>query len=277
MSSPKLLLDTEDRWPTEMGGLFPGERVVFRGKDLFSELGRMRWMELLLFGITGRRFSDQEIRLFEGIWVLCTSYPEPRIWNNRVASLCGSARSTSAFALAAGTAISEARVYGGQPLVGAFNLLKRVKYRRSLGETLSNILSKELEKRPIPGYGRPIVNGDERIEPLATLAESLGLAEGPYFKLCFEIEKELINIAQMRHKHWPVKMNVGALMSSLVADRQFSAHEYHQFITLCFTGGMFPCFSEAAQRPAGTFLPLRCDRIAYQGPGRRRWHAATGD
>jgi len=82
MTSPEKLLEAEDNWQTAMGLSFPGERVVIRGKDLFTELKDMRWMELLLFAITGRRFSENEIKLFEGIWVLCSSYPDPRVWNN---------------------------------------------------------------------------------------------------------------------------------------------------------------------------------------------------
>ncbi|MFK7815408.1 MAG: hypothetical protein AB8B92_03650 [Gammaproteobacteria bacterium] len=88
--SLKDILDSEICWETDIGFLFPGERVDIRGKDLFSEYSNKPWMELLLFGVTGREFSAEQIQLFEGIWNISTSYPDPRIWNNRVSALAGS-------------------------------------------------------------------------------------------------------------------------------------------------------------------------------------------
>src|SRR5919108_6452472 len=92
MRGPKQLLENEDRWVTTIGAYFPGERVVFRGKDLFHDLKDLSWMALLLYGITGRIPDERQVRLFNGFWTLCTSYPEPRIWNNRVAALAGNVK-----------------------------------------------------------------------------------------------------------------------------------------------------------------------------------------
>src|SRR5919106_230924 len=87
MRGPEQLFESEDHWVTSMGAWFPGERVVLRGKDLFHDLKDLSWMALLLFGITGRIPDERQVRLFEGIWALSTSFPEPRLWNNRVAAL----------------------------------------------------------------------------------------------------------------------------------------------------------------------------------------------
>src|SRR3569833_2523796 len=91
MKGPVDLLENAGCWRTKMGAFFQGKRVVNRGKDLFTELGHLSWMQLFLYGITGRIFSEAQCNLFEGIWVLCTSYPDPRLWNNRIAVLAGSA------------------------------------------------------------------------------------------------------------------------------------------------------------------------------------------
>ena len=93
MIGPDTLKKAEDNWQTDMGAAFPGERVVLRGKDLFSELDGLSWFQYLMFGITGDVFSDDKIQLIEAIWSLTVSYPEPRIWNNRVAALTGTALS----------------------------------------------------------------------------------------------------------------------------------------------------------------------------------------
>ena len=127
MRGPQTLLDAENNWETDLGAWFPGERVVFRGKDLFQELGNSSWMGLLLFGITGREFNEKQIRLFEGIWTICSSYPDPRIWNNRVAALTGTVRSTSTLAVSAGNAVSEALIYGRRPVTYSIDFMFRAK------------------------------------------------------------------------------------------------------------------------------------------------------
>lgn len=266
MKGPKELLAHEDHWNTRMGLVFPGERVVFRGKDLFHELKNMRWMELLLFGITGRQFSENQIRLFEGIWSTCTSYPDPRIWNNRVAALAGTVRSTPVLGISAAIAVSEATIYGFKPIIGAYNFISQVRERASLGKSLESIVIEELKRyRSIPGYARPIVNADERILPLCNLAKELNLGSGENTQLAFKIEEILQN-----HRY-RLKINVAALAAALAADQGLSAHEYYQYLIPCFIGGMIPCFIEARHRYEGIFLPLSCTRIHYEGAPSRKW------
>ena len=107
----------EDNWQTSMGGWFPGETVVLRGKDVFKDLNNSSWMEYLLFASTGKE-SPKIARLMEGMWVICSSFPDPRIWNNRVSALAGTARSTGALAAAASVAVTEATIYGLKPIKG---------------------------------------------------------------------------------------------------------------------------------------------------------------
>jgi hypothetical protein len=266
MKGPKDLLANEDHWTTRMGLVFPGERVVFRGKDLFHELKDMRWMELWLFGITGRRFTEKQILLFEGIWTLSTSYPDPRIWNNRVAALSGTARSTPVLAMGAAVSISEAKIYGFKPIVGAYNFIVQAKERITRDESLEDIVLAEIKKfRSIPGYARPIINADERIIPLYTLAEDLEFGDGEYTQLAFEIEKIL------QHHRYRLKMNIAALAAALSADQGLSSQEYYRYLTPCFIGGMLPCFIDTQNNKEGTFLPLSCNRIAYEGKPNRIW------
>ncbi len=261
-----ILLQLEDNWATRMGGWFQGERVVFRGKDLFGDLKDLPWMGLLLYGITGRSFSAEQLRLFEGIWVISTSYPDPRLWNNRVAALAASSRSTVALGLGAATAVSEAAIYGGGPGIRSIDALYRAKQHLDTGGDLDNWIKMELKAhRGIAGYGRPLVRSDERIRPLLAFAQGLGRGDGPYTRLAFDVEQALLK------GRWRLQMNVAALIAGLAADQGLSAREYHQYMTLCFSAGMFPCFIDAAQKPEGGLFPLRCSRIEYQGKARRKW------
>lgn len=266
MKGPEKLGKQEDHWETAMGLVFPGERVVIRGKDLFHELKDMRWMELLLYSITGRRFTDNQIRLFEGIWVLCTSYPDSRIWNNRITALAGTARSTINLGIGAAVSVSEATVYGQKPVIRSIDFLIRAKNGLDTGEKLSKIINDELaHSRGIMGYGRPLVNEDERIKPLMELATTLGFNNGQHVTLAFDIENFLLKT------RYRMKMNIAALISALAADQGLSPREHYHYMVLCFTAGMFPCFIDSATGPEGSFLPLPCNRITYEGPPPRHW------
>ncbi|MDX9741105.1 MAG: hypothetical protein RBT81_08005 [Gammaproteobacteria bacterium] len=266
MSSPDKLLKYEDSWPTDKGLAFAGQRVVYRGADLFSDLLNVRWMTLFLLGITGRRFTDRQIDLFESLWSLSTSYPDPRIWNNRVAALAGTCRSTGALGLSSAIAVSEARIYGFQPIIRAYDFIVQANRMRLQGEDLTLLVLQELKRnRTIAGYARPRINADERIEPLGKRADALGFGGGEHLETAREIERILIA------QRYRLRMNVAAMAAALAADQGLSRNEYYQFVLPCFIAGMSPCFMDADDKPAGVFMPLRCDRIQYSGSPRRRW------
>jgi citrate synthase len=267
MRGPEALLEREDNWTTAMGACFPGEdRVAYRGKDVFQDMARMPWMAVLLYGITGREFTAGQLKLFEGIWTICASYPDPRLWNNRVAALAGTARSTAAAAIGAANAVSEATLYGRRPDIRSIDLLLRARQWLSEGRDLDSFIRPELAKhRVLPGYGRPISKRDERIQPMLSLAQELGLASGEHVRLAFAIAEHL------QKGRWRLHMNIAALAAALAADLGLSRTEYYHFLVLSFSAGMFPCYLDAMNQPAGTLFPLRCARINYLGQPSRQW------
>lgn len=266
---PDLLLQHLGVLKSRMGTFFPGSHVIFRGHDLHVDLKDMDWLELYVFGITGRRFSSEQLRLMHAIWTY-TSYPDVRLWNNRVAALAGSARSTGAMGVAAALAVSEASIYGGGILARTIDFFIRLGRRLDGGEALVDCLHEELEEhRSIGGYGRPLINGDERIQPMLELAGELGLDGGRYLKLAFAVEDALLA------GRWRMKMNYAALVAALGADIGLTQQEFCLFMFPVFLAGMQPCFIEAAERPEGTLFPLRCADILYEGPRMRPWRSVT--
>lgn len=254
---------------TAVGAAFPGERAVFRGHDIHKELGGMRWLGMLAFGITGRRLPDHHLQLLEGIWIY-TSYPDARIWNNRVAALAGSARSSGNLGVSGALAVSEAWIYGRQNEYQAVDFFTRTVKTRAQGQTLQQCIDGEMATfGRIAGYGRPLANADERIEPAMALARSLALADGPHVALAFELEQHLIANGK------PLRMNYGALVSAFAADLGFTPQEYYHFLYPCFLAGMWPCYIEAAAKPEGAIFPTACSDIHYQGPTQRHWPPAT--
>lgn len=249
---------------TRAGKAFVGTRAVFMGQDLHRDLRHADWVELYMLSITGRRFDPAALKLLHAMWV-CTSYPDARLWNNRVAALAGSARSTPALGLSAALGMSEATVYGGHPCVRAIDFLTQAQRRVAAGEALADVVAQELAQRRIYGYGRPIHATDERLPWLLSIAREQGLADGPHLALAHEVEQLLVA------RDARLKMNYAAMTAGLAADLGLSVTEFHHFQVPMLLAGMTPCFIEAAGRPAGELFPLSCDDIAYEGVAKRPW------
>lgn len=269
MSDPAILAAHEGPLRSRVGGAFPGQRAVFRGHDLHRDLSDARWIELYMLGISGKRVTSSQLRLLDAIWTY-TSYPDARLWNNRVAALAGATRSTGALGVAAAMAVSEAGIFGGQIIMAIAGFLAQANQSLHAGVALSDIVAVELKtNRGIPGYGRPVrrMDIDERIGPILKLAEHEGLAQGPHLKIALGVEEILLS------GRWRMRANYAAISAALVLDMGFSARDYYQFTIPAFLGGMPPCYLDALDRPEGSTFALRCERIEYDGPGRRSWGA----
>lgn len=262
MNGPDFLEQHVGHLSSRMGAFFAGSHAVFRGHDLHADLRDMDWVELYLFGITGRRFTPQQIELLHGILVY-TSYPDARLWNNRVAALAGSSRSTPALGISAALAVSEAGIYGGQPGVRAIDFFLRAKPFLDNGGTLAELVAREGR---VYGYGRPTPETkDERLPWLLALAQRLGLGDGPHLKIALDVE------TMLRAKRADLRMNYAAMTSSLCADMGFSIAEFHMFRVPLFLAGMPPGYIEARERTEGSLFPIPCRDVRYEGVAKRAW------
>lgn len=260
------LLESEENWVTDMGAWFAGEKVILRGKNLFEDFRDQSWMELMMFTITGRQFDADQMRLLNCMWMWASSYPDPRIWNNRIAAYAGTARSTGVLGVAAGTAVSEASAYGKQVDMRAYDFISRMKTIRQAGGDLSATVVAELKsKRSLGGYGRPLINGDERIEPFLRLLAELDYDQLPHVQTALEIDSLL------KTSRYRLSMNVAALAAAMAADQGLSRQEYYLYLVLAFSVGHLACYADAVNHTEGSFFPLRCSRIDYKGVKPRHW------
>jgi hypothetical protein len=265
MSRPDPRLGGVGRVRSRVGGLRQDRRVRYRGHDLHADLQRIDWLEFYAFGITGRRFPANELGLMHALWVH-TSYPDARIWNNRVAALAGSSRSNGNLGLAAALAVSEAHIYGRGNEVQAIAFFLRARRSLDHGATLEDCLDEEMRRHGrIAGYGRPLLEGDERIAPTMALAATLGLDQGRHVQLAFRIDRHFAALGK------PLRMNYGALVSAFGADLGFSPEQFTLFMFPSFLAGMPPVYLDARARPEGTLLPIPCDAVLYAGPSSRSW------
>jgi len=265
VNGPEILEEHVGKLVTNAGAFFPGERVVFRGYDLHTSLKDMDWLELTTFGITGRRYSQQQKKVLHALWTY-TSYPDARLWNNRVAALAGTAGSTGSLGLSASLAVSEARIYGGIVEKRASEFIIRTKSGVDKGADLQELIRVELKsQRGIPGYGRPLVSSDERIDHLMLLLREQGYENGPHIKLAFKVEDFLLN------GRWRLRMNYVGLSSALCADLGMSPRDYYLFSFLAFFAGMPPCYIDAVEKPEKQFYPMPCRMVSYEGVNHRKW------
>jgi len=265
VKGPNQLHQCEDRWQTRMGAAMLPKRTIFRGKDLHQDLADWPWIKLYIYGITGRIFDEADLKILNAIWVF-TSYPDPRIWNNRIAGFCGTARSPASLAVAAALSVSDAEIYGGQPLLNAIKFLESTVESISNGGSLSELITSELKQfRKIAGYGRPKASSDERIKPMLRFLRRLDYQHGPYMDMAFKIESLLLETRRR------MRLNYAGLVAALCADIGLSAQESYLFVVPIFTAGFLPCYIDGVSHAEGTLFPLRCERINYLGPNQRSW------
>lgn len=264
MNGPDILQQNTGRLQTAMGQCFPGTHTIFRGHDLHKELLDMDWVGLYVFSITGRKLSDTQVRMLHAIWV-CTSYPDTRLWNNRVASLAASNRSSANLGIVAGLALSEATTYGGQAGLRSITFITQAMQKVEQGTSIEDVVLAEKAARRIYGYGRPINSTDERNPFIMQVARENGLDQGKHVLLAHEIEKVLV-------PRFPkLKMNYAALHAALIADMGLSPRDYQMVRVPTFLAGMPPCVADAAAKPEGTLFPTPCSGIAYEGVAGRVW------
>jgi len=256
----EILEQYEGNWKTSMGGWLPKEgKVYLRGKEVLSELKEYRWHQYLLYGITGID-SEKLARLYEGIWVISCSFPDPRLWNNQVAALGGSVRSTGVLSTAGALAVTEATIYGLKPIKGVMDFIYRASDSLNNGNSLENIVKSELRRyRSIYGYGRPLRANDERVAPLMEFAHSIGAGLGPYTKLAFEIDE------YMKASKYNYRINIAGVSAALVADEGITPQQHYHMASVAFSAGVIPCYIDAADKPEGTFFPYRVSAVKYTG------------
>ena len=266
MKGPEFLSRHVGKIESAVGGFVPGSHATMRGLDLHASFKDANWADLFLFSITGRRLTQAQVELVQSIWIY-TSYPDARLWNNRVAGLAGTARSTGSLALAAALAVSEATIYGGGTYMPAIDFLQRTYRNIQAGRSLQECIDEEFEtRRGISGFGRPLTSRDERLIPLMNRALQLGLGSGPHVQLVKQIEEHLTN------RRLRLRINFAALAAALLADQGFTPTEMYLSGFPTFLAGMVPVFMEANSKTEGALFPIPCEDISYSGPSPRSWN-----
>jgi citrate synthase len=261
------------------GGWRIGGGVSLYGHSLFDELmdGEHRWAQLVSLSVCGRMPSLDEAALIEVIW-MCGAFPDPRIWCNQVSALAGTMRCTPVAGALLGTLASEALRYGPLASYHASRTLLALSERVAEGARLADLI----EAMPrddrgvpqLPGFVRPIAHGDARVPAMTRAMEALGIAPGDHLRRALEIDR----ILGERHgapgatndgEHLGKHLNAGGFFSAVLLDLGYSPDESQQLQAVMMLVGASACYRDALNRPAESFLPLRCSDVRYTGPPSR--------
>lgn len=165
-------------------------------------------------------------------------------------------------ATAGGLLASDSTLYGpGTVRIATEFIVQALKLHQN-NFTVHDIIRRQRHRTKtsaIPGYGRPLARGDERVTAMLVVADKLGFSDGPHLKLAKTIEAYLMD-------ECGESMNLAGYIMPFLSDQDWNAHEINALYSICVEAGLLACYQEAAGRPADSFLPLRCDDIDYQGP-----------
>lgn len=256
---------------SRIGGWRIGRDVFVHGHGLLGELlGEASYFQLLMLNVTGRLPERRLADWVEGTF-MCLSWPDARVWCNQIATYAGTLRTTPGAAVSAGLLASESRLYGPGTALASTAFIVEALHSRRNGTQPAEILENHRRRhktRAIPGFGRPVAKGDERVTAMKRLAQRLGFAGGPHLELAFALEAVLLHEAGEA-------MNLAGYITAFLADQGYDADEIHALYAVCVEAGLLACYREATAAPADAFMPMRVDDVEYAGPPPRPWNDAT--
>lgn len=232
------------------------------GYSMMEDLvGKTTFFQVLLLSVTGRLPERRLAEWIEAVFI-CMSYPDARIWCNQVGSLAGTMQSTSVAGACAGILATDSHLYGVGPLLAGTRFIVDALAKKKMGMSAEDIV-REQQRRPgstpiITGYIRPVASGDERIAPLERLAARLGFAREEHLILAFEI-------SEVMEREFNEGINLNGYVNAFLSDQGYTVEEIYRIFVTVACAGILACHAEAADNPPGTFFPLRCEDIDYQG------------
>ncbi len=257
-----------NRIKSKKGGWVVGEGVYSHGYDMMNELvGHKSYMQVLILNVTGRLPEKRVADWFEARHI-CLSWPDPRIWCNHIGALGGTAGTSPVAATAAGVLAADSHAYGGsQTAVRGMTFIQQVLRAYKQGNSVEEIIAAEIKKykgKPmIMGYTRPIAKGDERIPAMERVRENLGFEVGEHLTLAFKIEQHMLD-------KFDEGMNINGYTSAFLSDLGYTGEEVYRISACIVASGVTACYIDAKDKPANSFLPLRCDDVKYVGVADRK-------
>ncbi|MBI3773241.1 MAG: hypothetical protein HY272_11150 [Gammaproteobacteria bacterium] len=252
------------------GGWIIGEAVYNHGYSMMDDLvGYNSYFQVLLLNITGRLPEKRLADWIEASFI-CLSWPDPRIWCNKMGAYAGTMQCSPVAAASMGILAADSRMYGAGALREGAEFIIQARKARQRGVSIRDIISSALAKKKrggkdsavIMGYARPIATGDERVPAMERVSKELGFEIGGHLELAYEIEAEIRNLQNE-------SINMLGYSVAFLVDQGFSVDEITRIYSTWVSSGVHACYAEYRDQPPESFLPLCCNDIDYQGKAHR--------
>lgn len=263
--NPNYWNDRRQQIRTRIGQWHPGKGVTARGRSMLGELiYEISETQLRVLNITGRLIDKKLAQWLETVSFL-TSYPDPRIWCNQIASLAACQGVSPVTGGALSFLAADSRAYGSclnYLVVGAIeDTYNRYRQQGSFHAVVESY-PKRFGSPSIPGFLRPIRVHDERLQPMRRITNELGLCPGRYSEFVQLLSDYL-------EQHYSCGMNIASYCCALLMDYEFTADQIYVLSVSNVEGGAMACFHDASKEKENGFLPLQCEDINYVGPPER--------
>ncbi len=248
---------------SKKGGWIVGKGIFNHGYSMMDDLvGKVSYMQVLILNATGRLPARPLADWFDAGHI-CMSWPDPRIWCNQIGALGGTMRASVVASTTAGVLAADAKTYGTKPLIQGVRFIQAAlrDYHRGVSaeKIVRNACTKHHGKPSITGYARPLAKGDERVVAMERVQKQLGLPVGEHLQLALQIESILL-------RDFNESMNINGYASAFLSDMGYTEDEIYRIFAVVVNSGVTACYVDTRDKPADTFLPLRCADIDYAGP-----------
>ncbi|MFO0570961.1 MAG: hypothetical protein U0263_35330 [Polyangiaceae bacterium] len=208
-----------------------------RGRLVFKELlGKKSFIQVAALAIAGVELSDSDAELLDHEGVL-TQLADPRIWPLTVTKRIAGNGGSLTESVIAGLATLCTEQMTVMPVAGFMRFLDRIGAMVRGGQTVDQAVAETLgEGERVPGIGRPVLRGDERVGPKLEMARRHGRADGPSMKLAAEVDCALASRKGLR-------VNSAGFQGALLRDLGFAPDAAAAFCLIYF---VVPLLTHAA-------------------------------
>lgn len=252
-----------------IGYFEPGKGSCAYDKNLFIDLVDLNFEEMLYFLLNKKdNIKKEKMKILMEL-VKTSGFTDPRLWPNRIAGYCGQNRTTVNSSLIASISSIDSKLYGSQPIIRAYRLLKEIKETVNINkkeEIIDYIEKKYKGKMNLPGFNRIINQFDDRVPYMINFIKKEKKEKyNEYIKITKVIQDYM-------HDEYKLEMNIAFLASAIFL---MSEIEEEQIITIylsiSFLMNTIPSYINGFKSKE-EFIKIEKDDIVYIGEDEKKWN-----
>ncbi len=250
--------------PTRVGRADHGGNVFFGHRVEEELIGHETTTSLLVLAVTGRRASEEQVRVLDDVAVVLSS-ADPRIWLFKATRLATAYGGMLAGMVAGSLCLHRASV-GHLTASAAAELLRDLRAEvgdLASGEALERALEARLRTGRLIGFGVPFRDRDERAVALERRLETTGRAELPFYRM-------LRALAPIVRRERRLEPNLGGHLAACFLDLGFEPRDVGPLVYALGQHTFLANAVEGARQAPEVLRSLPASRVRYEGAAPRR-------